>query len=56
MTALTDEVVRAVLKRARGRKVQYLCRAYLQFGPEAMDTADLEALTAAAVRSKTVQP
>lgn len=46
MSQLTDAAVQTVLKRTRDRKVQYLCRAYLQFGPEAMSAADLSKLTA----------
>lgn len=42
---LTDDLVRGVLKRNRSwRDVEYLCRAYLQFGPEAMDAADRQRL------------
>lgn len=34
---VTDEQVRALLARLRSnRPVEYLCRAFLQFGPDAM--------------------
>lgn len=43
MTAdtLTATTVEALLKRSRSRTVQYLCRAYLQYGPENMDAESL---------------
>ena len=41
---LTTDAVTALLRRSRNRTTQYLCRAYLQFGPEAMDAANLEKL------------
>lgn len=42
---LTEQIVREALARARSyRDLHYLCRAYLQFGPEAMDAVDLQRL------------
>lgn len=42
---LTDDDVRAVLNRIRNnRKVEYLCRAFLQFGAEAMSGDDYQQL------------
>ncbi len=42
---LTEDLVRGVLKRNRSRRdVEYLCRAYLQFGPDAMDATQLQRL------------
>lgn len=42
---LTEQIVRAVLRsNRRYRDVEYLCRAYLQFGAEAMAPEDLKNL------------
>lgn len=42
---LTDDDVRAVLSRVRNnRKVEYLCRAFLQFGAAAMSPDDYQRL------------
>ncbi len=42
---LTNDLVAGVLSRNRSnRTVEYLCRAYLQFGPESMSSADLQRL------------
>jgi predicted Ser/Thr protein kinase len=41
---LTVASVTDLLKRCRNRTVQYLCRAYLQFGPENMDAESIEKL------------
>ncbi len=42
---LTEQLVRSVYDRARrSRDAEYLCRAYLQFGSEAMATEDLQRL------------
>lgn len=43
--ALTEDLVRhALVKLRSNRPIAYLCRAYLQFGPEAMSAADLDKL------------
>ena len=44
---LTEPLVQDLLRRTRSRTVEYLCRAYLQFGSEAMSSKDLESLCAA---------
>lgn len=42
---LTEQRVRDMLHHNRGsRVVEYLCRAYLQFGSKAMSAADLQRL------------
>jgi hypothetical protein len=45
-TDLTDDVVRSTFVELndRYRDAQYLCRAYLQFGPETMSAYDLARL------------
>lgn len=44
-TDLTVDNVTALLRSLRNnRTVEYLCRGYLQFGPEAMSKADLAKL------------
>ena len=49
--ALTDLEVESLLRSLRGnRQLEYLCRAYLQFGPSVMDDADLAKLTKAVAR------
>lgn len=45
---LTDEMVRDALSRLRGnRQLEYLCRAWLQFGKESMSADDVTKLAAA---------
>jgi len=44
---LTEPLVQDLLRRTRSRTVEYLCRAYLQFGSEVMSSKDLESLCAA---------
>ena len=44
---LTEPLVQDLLRRTRSRTVEYLCRAYLQFGGEVMSAKDLESLCAA---------
>lgn len=42
---LTEQIVRETLSRNRGyRDAEYLCRAYLQFGSDAMSPNDLRRL------------
>lgn len=42
---LTEDVVRGALVRNHSNRiVEYLCRTYLQFGPEAMSAHDLQRL------------
>lgn len=59
MTVIADAVTIAtvidLLKRTRNRTVQYLCRAYLQFGPENMDADSIEKLRTA-IAGKKVKP
>lgn len=46
-TTLTEQIVRYVLQRnSRYRDVEYLCRAYLQFGSTAMPPDKLQLLCA----------
>lgn len=44
---LTEPIVQDLRRRTRSRAVEYLCRAYLQFGGEVMSAKDLESLCAA---------
>jgi hypothetical protein len=44
---ITDSDVRALQRSTRSRTVEYLCRAWLQFGSDAMGEADLKRLSAA---------
>jgi transcriptional regulator of met regulon len=45
---ITDEAVRRTLASLRGnREIEYLCRAYLQFGASSMDVSDVAKLCAA---------
>lgn len=39
---LTEQSVTDLLKHTRNRRLQYLCRAYLQFGPEHMGASQLD--------------
>jgi hypothetical protein len=51
---LTEPLVQDLLRRTRNRTVEYLCRAYLQFGSEVMSSKDLESLCAAGRCLRTV--
>ena len=44
---LTQQRVLDLRRRTRSRPIEYLCRAYLQFGQASMSTKDLEILCAA---------
>jgi hypothetical protein len=43
----TQQIVLDLRRRTRSRTIEYLCRAYLQFGGAAMNSRDLEILCAA---------
>jgi hypothetical protein len=43
----TQQIVLDLRRRTRSRTIEYLCRAYLQFGQAAMGAKDLETLCAA---------
>lgn len=47
MKELTDDNVLKLQHRTRSRTIEYLCRAYLQFGSGAMSPGDLKKLSAA---------
>lgn len=54
-STLTDQAVHDVLRQTRSRAVQYLCRAYLQFGSENMSVKDMERLcTAVSARAPAI--
>jgi outer membrane biosynthesis protein TonB len=42
--SLTEQIVRGTLARTRRRNVEYLCRAYLQFGSAAMSDKNMKLL------------
>lgn len=56
VTALTDDTVRALQQSTRSRTVEYLCRAWLQFGAGSLTTNDLKKLTAAINARKGSRP
>ena len=53
---LTEQRVLELRNRTRSRAVEYLCRAYLQFGSNAMSTKDLERLCTAIKAQATQSP
>lgn len=50
VSELTEEVVQNLLKTTKSRTLQYLCRAYLQFGADVMSASDLEKIRKAVTR------
>lgn len=53
---LTEPLVRDLLRSTRSRTVEYLCRAYLQFGGETMSDKHLESLCDAVNASSQPRP
>jgi hypothetical protein len=42
VSELSNTSVEALLKRTKSRRLQYLCRGYLQFGEDVMAGRDLD--------------